>query len=233
MGTTERNERESASASLNIAAALQEIAVLLKLKGGRYFQARAYESAARVVVQLGDSIDSLIRENRLRSIAGIGEAIARQIEDLHQTGSSWLLERLRAELPRGAMELATVPGLTLKKIQQLQDALGISSIGELKAAAEQGQISTVKGFGVKTEKRLLEAIGQVPKQRNELHIHKAQRLAEEIVNYLRFAKSVKRVEIAGTLRRWRETTSDLTIVASTSKPAELLDLSIPKISFSV
>src|SRR5258705_5488103 len=204
-------KEKSAPASLNIAVALQEIAVLLKIKGGRFFQARAYESAARVVAELGDSINSLIRENRVRSIAGIGEAIARQIEDLHQTGSSWLLKRLRSELPRGAMELATVPGLSLKKIQQLQDALGISSIAELKAAAERGKISTVKGFGVKTEKKLLEAIGQKPKQRNELHIHKALRFAEEIVSYLRFAKSVKRVEIAGALRRWRETTSDLTI----------------------
>jgi len=176
-----------------------------------------------VVAELGDSINSLIRENRLRSIASIGEAIARQIEDLHRTGSSWLLERLRSELPRGAMELATVPGLSLKKIQQLQDALGISSIAELKAAAEQGKISTVKGFGVKTEKKLLEAIGQEQKQRNELHIHKALRLAEEIVSYLRFAKGVKKVEIAGALRRWRETTPDLTIVVSTSNPAEVLD----------
>ena len=138
------NEGKSESSSFHIAARLQEIAVLLKLKGGRYFQARAYESAAHVVAELGDSINSLIRENRLRSIAGIGEAIARQIEDLHQTGSSWLLERLRSELPRGAMEMATVPGLSLKKMQQLQDALGISSIAELKAAAEQGKISTAK-----------------------------------------------------------------------------------------
>jgi DNA polymerase (family 10) len=153
----ERNERESAPASLNIVAALQEIAVLLKLKGGRYFQARAYDSAARVVAELGDSINSLIRENRLRTISGIGEAIARQIEGLHQTGRSWLLERLRSELPRGAMELATVPGLSLQKIQRLQDALGISSIAELKAAAERGKISTVKGFGRKTEKKLLDA----------------------------------------------------------------------------
>jgi DNA polymerase (family 10) len=219
----EQQERKSEPTSLQIAAALQEISVLLKLKGGRYFQARAYESAARVVAQLGDSIDALIKENRLRSIAGIGDSIARQIEDLYQTGSSWLLDRLRAELPRGAMELATVPGLSLKKMQQLQDALGIASIAELKAAAEQGKISTVKGFGRKTEKKLLEAISQEPKPRNELHIHKALRLAEEIISYLHFANGLKRVEIAGPLRRWRETTPDLTIVVSTTKADDLLD----------
>src|ERR1044072_8655463 len=219
----EQQERKSEPTSLQIAAALQEISVLLKLKGGRYFQARAYESAARVVAQLGDSIDALIKENRLRSIAGIGDSIARQIEDLYQTGSSWVLGRLRAELPRGAMELATVPGLSLKNMQQLQDALGIASIAELKAAAEQGKISTVKGFGRKTEKKLLEAISQEPKPRNELHIHKALRLAEEIISYLHFANGLKRVEIAGTLRRWRETTPDLTIVVSTTKADDLLD----------
>jgi DNA polymerase (family 10) len=219
----EQRERKSEPTSLQIAAALQEISVLLKLKGGRYFQARAYESAARVVAQLGDSIDALIKENRLRSIAGIGDSIARQVEDLYQTGNSWLLDRLRAELPRGAMELATVPGLSLKKMQQLQDALGIASIAELKAAAEQGKISTVKGFGRKTEKKLLEAISQEPKPRNELHIHKALRLAEEIISYLHFANGLKRVEIAGPLRRWRETTPDLTIVVSTTKADDLLD----------
>jgi DNA polymerase (family 10) len=108
-------------------------------------------------------------------------------------------------------------------MQQLQDALGIASIAELKAAAEQGKVSSVKGFGRKTEKKLLEAISHGPKPRNELHIHKALRLAEEIINYLCFTKDVKRVEIAGALRRWRETTPDLTIVASTAKADHLLD----------
>ena len=125
---------DQSQGELSIAAALQEIGILLELKGGRYFQARAYKAAARVVAELEPSLASLIKENRLTAISGIGSAIASQIKELDRTGTSRMLEQLRSELPRGALELATVPGLSLKKIQQLQDALGISSVVELKLA---------------------------------------------------------------------------------------------------
>ena len=163
---------------LNIAAALQEIGMLLELKGGRYFQARAYKKAAQVLSQFDDSLSTLIKENRLTTIAGIGSAIAQQVKELERTGTSSLLEQLRRELPRGSVELATVPGLSLKKIQQLQEALGIESVAELKVACETGRVRTVKGFGARTEQKLLEAITEAKTARNEFHIHKALRLAE-------------------------------------------------------
>jgi len=134
-----------------------------------------------------------------------------------------MLEQLRSELPRGALELATVPGLSLKKIQQLQDALAISSVAELKLACEKGQVRTVKGFGPKTEQKLLDAVAQAKKPRNEINIHKALRLAAEAVDYLRLATGAKDVEIAGALRRWRETTPEITIVAAASSAASVLD----------
>jgi len=208
---------------INIAAALHEIGILLELKGGRYFQARAFKSAARVVSELGDAVDELINENRLRSVAGIGEAIGTQIEELHRTGTSRMIERLRSEVPRGSVELSTVPGLSLKKIQTLHDALGIETVAELKTAAEQGKIRSVKGFGPKSERNLLEAIGQVRESRNEIHIHKALRIAEEIVTFLSFSWAAKEIQIGGALRRWRETTPDLKIVVATSNAREVLD----------
>jgi DNA polymerase (family X) len=108
---------ESPLDKLNVAAALQEIGVLLELKGGRYFQARAYKGAARVLADLESSLTSLIKEDRLTAISGIGSAIAAQIKEIDRTGTSRMLEQLRSELPRGALELATVPGLSLKKIR--------------------------------------------------------------------------------------------------------------------
>jgi DNA polymerase (family 10) len=174
------------------------------------------------VAQLGDSLEAFILENRLRSITGIGEGIARQIEELYRNNTSWLLEKLRSEMPKGVIELSTT-GLSLTKIQQLQDALNISSIADLKVAAEQGKIRTVKGFGPRTEKKLLLATEQVPQKRTELHIHKALRVAEEIVEYLRREQGFKRVEIAGNLRRWRETTPDITIAASSTNKIKSLD----------
>jgi DNA polymerase (family X) len=208
---------------LNVAAALQEIGILLELKGGRYFQARAYKAAARVIADLESSLTSLIKENRLTAISGIGSAIAAQIKELDRTGTSRMLEQLRSELPRGALELATVPGLSLQKIQRLQEALGISSVAELKSACEKGEVRKVKGFGPKTERKLLDAVSLTKKPRNEINIHKAFRLAEEVVSYLRFANGVNKIEIAGPLRRWRETTPDITVVVAATRASTVLD----------
>jgi DNA polymerase (family 10) len=192
-----------ANGKLSIAAALQEIGLLLELKGGRYFQARAYKTAARVLADLEPSLRLLIKENRLTAISGIGSAIAAQIKELDRTGTSRMLEQLRSELPPGALELATVPGLSLKKIQQLQEALGISSVAELKSACEKEEVRTVKGFGPKTEQKLLAAVSRAKKPRNEINIHKALRLAEEIIRYLQFADGAQQIEMAnwGTLVR--------------------------------
>ena len=208
---------------LSIAAALQEIGTLLELKGGRYFQARAYKAAAQVLANLEPNLKSLIEEDRLIEISGIGSAIASQIKELHRTGTSRMLEQLRSELPRGALELSTVPGLSLKKIQQLQEALGITNVAELRAACEQERVRTIKGFGAKTEQKLFAATSQTKKPRKELNIHKALRVAEEVVSYLRLASQVKQLEIAGPLRRWRETTPDITIVAKATNAAPVLE----------
>jgi DNA polymerase (family 10) len=208
---------------ISVPAALSEIGTLLELKGGRYFQARAYKAAARVLKEIEASLPALIKENRLTTISGIGASTAAQIKELYQTGTSRMLEQLRAESPRGVLELATIPGLNLKKIQQLQEALGISSVVALKAACEKELVRTVKGFGAKTEQRLLEAIAHERNPQTEIHIHKALRLAEDLVSYLYLASGVTQVAIAGALRRWRETTADITFVACVSRPAVALD----------
>jgi DNA polymerase (family X) len=215
--------RKSRGPTINIAAALHEIGTLLELKGGRYFQARAYKNAAQVLSQLDSSLAALIEEDRLKTIKGIGGAIAAQVRELHSTGSSHLLAQLRAELPRGALELATVPGLTLSKIKVLQDALGITNVAELKKACENGLVRTVKGFGAKTEQKLLEGISQPKKPRKETHIHKALQLAEELISYLKLSPGAKRIEIGGPLRRWCETTPDLTLVVAATDRNAVLD----------
>ncbi len=98
----------SVDSTINIAAALHAIGTLLELKGGRYFQARAYKNAAQVVSQIDSALKSPIEEDRLRTIKGIGGAIAAQVRELYSTDSSHLLAELRAELPKGVLELATL-----------------------------------------------------------------------------------------------------------------------------
>ena len=141
-----------------IAAALQEIARLLELKGGvSRFKARAYQTGARAIAAVAGDIARVIDENRLTSIPGIGNALASQIKQLHLTGSSSVLDSLRQEFPPGIIELSAVPGLSNAKIAILHEALGITTIDELQAAATAGLVRNVKGFGAKTEQRLLES----------------------------------------------------------------------------
>src|SRR5467141_1474025 len=170
--------QKSVTDKLAIARALQEIGALLELKGGEYFKARAYKYGARAVAELSEDLGKLIKENRLTFVKGIGYALAKQIQDLYTTGQSTLLNQLRAELPPGIIELSSVPGLSVKKVESLHDELGISTVEELKSACESGQVRHVKGFGAKTEKKILEAISQSENsetREQRIHIHQALR----------------------------------------------------------
>jgi DNA polymerase (family X) len=207
-----------------IAAALQEIGTLLELKGGEFYKARAYKLGARSIAELSEDIGKLIKENRLTFVKGIGFAIAKQIEELYRTGNSSLLRELRSKFPPGIVELSQVRGLNLKKLEALHKALGISTIEDLKAAAEAGKLRDIKGFGAKTEARILEAITKSEERpANRIHIHHALRAGERIVDYLKTSRAVIDLQLAGELRRWKETVSQLVVVASAKKPQALID----------
>jgi DNA polymerase (family 10) len=207
-----------------IAAALQEIGTLLELKGGEFYKARAYKLGARSIAELSEDIGKLIKQNRLTFVKGIGFAIAKQIEELYRTGESSLVNELRAKFPPGVVELSQVRGLNLKKVEALHQALGISTIEDLKAAAEAGKLRDIKGFGAKTEAAILKAITRSESRpADRVHIHHALRAGERIVEYLKTSRALINVEFAGELRRWKETVSQVVIVASAKKPQTLID----------
>jgi DNA polymerase (family X) len=210
-----------------VAASLQEIAALLELKGGKdRFKARAYQTGARVLAGMSEDIGAVIRENRLTSMRGIGDALASQIKQLYLTGESSVLRGLKHEFPPGIIELSGVPGLSITKIKALHDALGITSVAELKAAAETGKIKNIKGFGAKTEQKLLGTLSDHRKRaktEERLHIHHALRTAEQIANYLQTAPQKAEVAFAGSLRRWKETVGTIRIVVNTKHPAALIE----------
>ena len=218
-------QQKSVTDKLAIAAALQEIGALLELKGGEHFKARAYKLGARAVAELTEDIGKLIKENRLTFVKGIGYGLAKQIQALYTTGQSTLLKELRAEMPPGLIELRNVRGLTAKKVERLHDELGISTIEELKAACEAGQVRQVKGFGANTEQKILTAIAEAQSNKNReqrIHIHQALRAGQGILDYLGTAAGFVQGELAGSLRRWQETVSRIVVVASAKKPNELI-----------
>jgi DNA polymerase (family X) len=205
-----------------IAAALQEIGMLLELKGGQYFKSRAYKTGARAVAELTQDIGKLIKENRLTFVKGIGFAIAKQINQLYETGESSMLNELRDQLPSGILELSRVPGLSVQKVAKLQEALGITNVEELKAACKAGKLREVKGFGAKTEQRILDAIAGEQKREQYVHIHHAWRISERILEYLTTAGGLTKVEIAGDTRRWKETVARIVVVAAAKEPERVL-----------
>ena len=156
---------------------------------------------------------------------GIGNALASQIEQLYLTGESSVLLGLKKDFPPGIIELSGVPGLSIKKIKMLHDALGISSLAELKAAAEAGRISELKGFGPKSEQRLLETLAdkrQTEKRERRLHIHHAQAIAGTISDYLQTGRGVLEVALAGSARRWKETVGTIRFVVASGKPSAVI-----------
>ena len=139
----------------DIAADLRKIARLLEIKGENPFKTQAYERGARALENHQGDFDALVKTGRLKEIPGIGNALAAIIEEIYRTGECWMLQQLREGLPPGAIELSAVPGLNLKKIIALHDALRIESIADLKAACQEGLVSKVKGFGLKSQAKLL------------------------------------------------------------------------------
>ena len=209
-----------------VAAALQEIAALLELKGGTdRFKARAYQTGARVIAAMREDLGDVIKAQSLTSMRGIGNALASQIEQLYLTGESSVLRGLRKDFPPGIVELSGVPGLSINKIKTLHDALGITTVAQLKRAAEAGRISEIKGFGPKSEQRLLETLSEKrssEKRERRLHIHHAERIADPITDYLRMGAGVSEVVIAGSLRRRKETVGVIRLVAAAKKPSAVI-----------
>jgi DNA polymerase (family 10) len=197
--------------SQQVARALAEIATLLQLGGGGKFRVRAYEQAARIVRTLGPDLGRLVEQGQLPRLSGIGPALARQIAELWTQGASQYLERLRNEYPAGAAELAKIPGMTLSRMRALSLALGITSVAQLRAACAEGRVREVRGFGQKTEQRLLQACERALQEQAEgppsLILSAALQLARDIQAALRLGPDD--VQWVGALRRGEETVDQI------------------------
>ncbi len=198
-----------------VARALREVGALLEVKGENPFKVRAYEAGARALEESQEDLAALVATGRLRELHGIGEALSKKISELHLTGTTPLLERLRAELPRGILELMQVPELGPRKISALHAALGIASLAELEAACVGGKVREVRGFGPLTEQRILENLSRMAKREPRMLLPYALELAERLTGHLRGEPAI-RVELAGSARRMKETVADIDLVASAS-----------------
>ena len=200
---------------------LEEIALLLELKGENPFKIRAYTKAARALETLPESLEDLVANERLEEIDGIGKAIAKKVTILVTTGKLPYLEDLRGEFPATIFELFELQGLGAKKIKLLYDKLGVDSVAKLKEDCEDGSAGKLPGRGDKSSANLLKAIAQREKSAGQFRLGEITALAEEILEDLRAHPGVSQIQIAGSHRRRKEVVGDLDFIVSTRQPAEI------------
>lgn len=207
-----------------IADVLNEIALLLELKGENPFKVRAYQSGARVVESFEQAeLERLIAAGELESVKGIGEALAKKITELQTTGKLEFFEKLKASVAPGLVELLEIPSLGPKKIKVLHEKLGVASIADLTAACADGRVAALDGFGAKTQEKLLAGIRNREAYGKRHLWWDAWQVAEPIVAGLRALPQVKRAEAAGSLRRGMETVGDLDFIVAATEVAPVVE----------
>jgi DNA polymerase (family X) len=189
---------------------LDELADLMQLKGDT-FRANAYRRAARSVGQVEGLLQDALDGGRIQALPGVGESITKKLQEYATTGKVQRLEEYRAALPKGLLEIMAVPGLGPKRAMVLHKELRIDSLTKLKEACEQGKLLTVKGFGLKSQDDILRNIALLKQGGQRLLLPEAQRAADELVPLL--APHCSKLEVAGSLRRRRDTIGDLDLIA--------------------
>lgn len=206
-----------------VADILQEIGILLELKGENPFKTRAYQNGARAIEGLTESLEKIVAEGRLGDIPGLGDALQQKITLLVTTGRLEYYEELKASLPAGLLTLLEIPGLGPKKAKALYEKLGVSNLELLKAACEKGQVAELAGFGKKTQDNILQGMAFHEKYASRHHLHLALAVAEPLLEALRNHPAVTRCSTAGSLRRSKEVIGDIDFVVSSRKPNEVID----------
>jgi DNA polymerase (family 10) len=206
-----------------VAEILTEIGTLLELKGENPFKTRAYANAARTIEGLSEPLTKIVAENRLGEIKGVGEALTKKITELVTTGKLKYYEELKASIPPGLIEMLEIPGLGPKKIQALNQKLGVDSVGKLEAACQSGAVAGLAGFGEKTQANILEGIERRRTYALKHLLSDALSAAGLLLDGLREHPDVIRCSAAGSLRRFKEVIGDIDLLASSKKPAEVIE----------
>jgi DNA polymerase (family 10) len=209
-----------------IAAALEELGILYELDGAVKYRVLAYSTAAKAIRESPVSVAELAAQGRATEVPGVGKTLAEKIDALLATGEIPAAVKLKAKFPPTLIEVTRVPGVGPKTARRLFEELEISSMEDLKAAAESEKIRDVKGLGPKAEENILaalERVGEPGEGPGRLLLSAVKPIAEELAAALREHPAAERVEVAGSVRRWGETCKDIDIIATAEEPAALAE----------
>ncbi len=206
--------------NLEVAQLLNEIANLLEIKGVQ-FKPIAYRRAAETVNSLSKPIENL-NENELVELPGIGKSIAKKIVVMSKTGTLPYLEDLKKDCPIDYESLLAVEGVGPKTVKLLYQSLGVKDLDDLESMARQHEIRKLPGMKEKSEEKILSNIKFAKKSIRNL-LGYILPLANELKNSLSELDEVIEVEIAGSIRRRKETIGDIDILVITDHPSEVMD----------
>jgi DNA polymerase (family X) len=218
--------------NFEVARIFYEIASLLEVRDESRFRIRAWQRAAQTLETLSEDVTAVAARGALRSLPGIGKEIAARIEEYLATGRLELLDRLRENLPPDFLSLLEVRGLGPRTARALWELLGIDTVERLEEACRSGRVIGVAGIQKKTCENLLKAIAQHKAGRSRALLTTARAIANQVATALRAHGGVDRLEIAGSLRRMRETVKDIDILVTSTEPAHVIEtlVSLPSVA---
>ncbi len=219
-----------------VAAVFKATADLLQILGESRFVVLAYTNAARTIDGLEQDINEVASAGALRDLPRVGEAIAEKIQTLLDTGSLPYFDELAGQVPAGVVAMLKVPDVGPKTVRRLWQELDITTVETLKKYAEEGKLRGLKGFGAKTEKRILKSIELLSSQSDDrTPIGSSRPLAEGLLTELQAVCGegvVERISVVGSLRRWRETTGEIKLLAVSGLAEQTLQafMNLPQVA---
>ena len=214
--TSETTTKRTALFSRNqVANVLHQVAVLLELQGANVFRVRSYQNASRLLGSLTEDLGELVVSGEIYNMKGIGKGLGSALTQALTEGQwpeDWV--KLHTETPPGLIEMLGIPGLGPKRIKLMADELGVNSVASLKEAALNGQIAPMKGFGAKSQQRMLDGIELLSRFRARRRLDIGLRYGEAFQRKIAALDGVHRATLAGSARRRKDTIGDLDVVVS-------------------
>lgn len=201
----------------------REIAKILELKGENIFRIRAYERAAQAVDNLQEDFEGIIKKDELTSIPGIGADLSEKIKEIVATGRLKYYEELKKKIPQGLIAMMEIPGLGPKTVKKLYEQLKIDTVEKLEYAAKSGKLLKLEGVREKTEDNILRGINLVKKGGERQPLNLGLRLSKSFADKLKGMKEIDDIEVAGSVRRKKDTIKDIDILVTSKKPKEIMD----------
>jgi DNA polymerase (family 10) len=198
-----------------------DIADILEIQGSNPFRIRAYRRAAQNIERLAQDV-SIIKNDDLRKIPGIGQDLADKIKEYIKTGHLTFYEELKKEVPRGLVEMLLIPGLGPKTVKMFFDDHRIKNIDNLERLAKKGKLKGLPGIQAKTEENILKGIAMIRRHSERHPIGIVLPVAEDLLEKLRESAPVRQFSLAGSLRRWKETIKDIDILVTSRNPKKVM-----------